>query len=108
MANDPSIQSKLQALVDRFHLARDLKARIKLDIEFHRTLLESSGLEPLVAFGDLLHVFFQQFRESVKMAEWKFSIDSHQQIIDLLVSGDIATATMSLRHHIESHKERIR
>jgi DNA-binding FadR family transcriptional regulator len=108
MKSDPSILAKLQEIVDRFHLARDLKQKIQCDIEFHRTLLESSGLEPLVAFGDLLHVFFRQFRESVKKAEWKFSIDSHQQIVDLLGKGDLTAATNALREHIESHKERIR
>lgn len=108
MKIDSSIREKLQSLVDRFHLARDLKTRIQCDIEFHRTLLESSGLEPLVAFGDLLHVFFQRFRESVKRAEWEFSIASHQRIVDLLAKSDVAGATVALREHIESHRERIR
>ena len=66
MASDESIERRLRELAERFHAARNLKTWIELDIQFHRTLLEASGLAPLVAFGDLLHVFFQRVRESVK------------------------------------------
>ncbi len=108
MKADASLRERLQMLVDRFRSVRDLKAWIDLDIEFHRTLLESSGLEPLVAFGDLLHIFFQRFRESVKKAEWKVGIESHQRIVDLLANGNVSGASDELRTHIESHKERLR
>lgn len=107
MSEDPSIYEDLQVLVDRFKSARTLRTWIELDIEFHRTLLESSGLEPLVAFGDLLHVFFQRFRESVKKAEWKHGVASHQRLIDTLHNGEISEATDELRQHIESHKSRV-
>lgn len=107
MAEDESIYERLRSLVDRFGSARDLKTWIDLDIEFHRSLLESSGLEPLVAFGDLLHVFFQNFRESVKKAEWKAGTDSHRRIINALRDGRLAAAEDELRQHIESHKARV-
>jgi DNA-binding FadR family transcriptional regulator len=106
--SDPSIATRLQTLVDRFRTARTLQAWIDLDIEFHRTLLESSGLEPLVAFGDLLHVFFQRFRESVNKAEWKIGIESHQRLVDLLRAGDAQQAADELRAHIESHTHRLK
>ena len=92
---------------ERFRLARDVKKWIAVDIDFHQSLLEASGLKPLVAFGDLLQIFFQRFRESVKKAEWEASIDSHVKIVDILRKGDIPQATAELRQHIESHKGRI-
>ena len=52
MTDDPGILERLNAIVDKSCSARDLKTWIDLDIAFHRTLLESSGLEPLVAFHD--------------------------------------------------------
>lgn len=107
MVADPSIETRLRELAERFHAARNLKTWIDLDIQFHRTLLEASGLQPLVAFGDLLHVFFQRFRESVKKAEWKAGAESHNRIVDDLAKGDVATATAELRKHIESHRERL-
>lgn len=104
MAANPAIERELRTLVDRFRAARDLKTWIDLDIRFHRTLLEASGLQPLVAFGDLLHVFFHRFRESVKKAGWQVGIESHRRLVDLLAAGQVAEATAELRRHIESHK----
>ena len=106
MAEDDSIYANLQSLVDRFTKVKTLQAWIDLDIEFHRTLLESSGLLPLVAFGDLLHIFFQRFRESVKKAEWKAGIASHQQIVNDLRDQNVERATEELKSHIESHWHR--
>ncbi len=107
MASDPAIEKQLRDLVSQLSAARDLKSFIELDILFHRTLLEASGLQPLVAFGDLLHVFFQRFRESVKRAGWKVGLEGHRRLVDHLSAGNIKAATDELRAHIESHKEHI-
>jgi DNA-binding FadR family transcriptional regulator len=106
MKDDPAIETWLRELVEQFRSARDLKTWIELDIQFHRSLLEASGLQPLVAFGDLLRVFFQRFRESVNKAGWKNGVESHQRIVEWLTDGYVAAATAELRKHIESHKER--
>lgn len=107
MAGDPAVEARLSELVEQFRSARDLKTWIELDIQFHRSLLEASGLQPLVAFGDLLHIFFQRFRESVNRAGWKAGVESHQLIVDELAKGRVSAASAELRTHIESHKERI-
>jgi GntR family transcriptional repressor for pyruvate dehydrogenase complex len=106
MADDGSLHGSLQVIVDRLGSARKLEDWIDLDIEFHRVLIETSGLRPLVAFGDLLQVFFRRFRNSVKKAEWKSGIKSHQQIIDDLRDQNVAQATAELKAHIESHRKR--
>jgi GntR family transcriptional repressor for pyruvate dehydrogenase complex len=107
MAEDPAIETRLRELVEKFRSARDLKTWVELDIQFHHSLLDASGLQPLVAFGDLLHIFFQRFRESVNKAGWKAGVESHQRLVDELATGRVAAATIELRQHIESHKERI-
>jgi len=107
MAKDNSIEQRLRTMVEEFRVARDLKTWIDLDIQFHHSLLDASGLKPMVAFGDLLRVFFHCFRESVKKAEWKSGVDSHKRLVDFLATGDVASATAELRKHIESHQERI-
>lgn len=107
MQKDPAIEVRLREIVQQFESARDLKTFIALDIQFHRSLLEASGLQPLVAFGDLLHVFFQRFRESVKQAGWKRGVESHRRLVDFLANGKLDDATAELRKHIESHKERL-
>jgi len=107
MSEDPSIYDHLQALNEEFRQTRDIERWIELDIMFHRQLLEFSGLAPLLAFHDLLEIFFRRFRESVKKAEWKEGIDGHQRIIDALRERDVTLASTELRIHIESHRNRI-
>ncbi len=108
MAANPEIHKTLQAIVDEFGAARDLSTFIELDIKFHRALLEASGLSPLIAFGDLLQVFFQRFRDSIRRAEWKQGMETHQHILDLLRKQETQSAIAELRTHIESHKARIK
>ena len=107
MKEDATIEAGLREIVRRFESARDLKTFIALDIQFHRSLLEASGLQPLVAFGELLHVFFRRFRESVKRAGWKTGVESHRRLVEYLAVGNLDKASAELRKHIESHKERI-
>ncbi|MFN0197537.1 MAG: FadR/GntR family transcriptional regulator [Planctomycetaceae bacterium] len=110
MADDPKILETLQNIVDQFRIARDLQEWVNLDLLFHRTLLSASGLTPLVAFNEVLEIFFQRFRDSVKSAEWseavdrhQRTIDSHQRIIDALRAQDVQLACRELRQHIEDH-----
>ena len=96
----------LQMLVDRLKTAKDLQTKIDLDIQFHRALLEASGLAPMIAFGEMLQVFFQKFRDSVKKAEWETAVASHQRIVDALRSRRTTKAVAELKQHIESHRGR--
>lgn len=107
MDGDAALYESLQEIVDRFRAARDLQTWINLDIEFHRALVDASGLLPLVAFSDLLQIFFRRFRDSVKKAEWRAGMESHQRIIDALRDQNVARADTEMRQHIESHKHRI-
>lgn len=108
MASDASIHTSLQTIVDRFCSAKKPEQWIQTDIAFHRALIEASGLQPLVAFGDLLQIFFRRFRDSVRKAEWAEGVESHQRIIDELQTGNVDRASDELRNHIESHRQRIR
>ena len=106
MAEDPSVYPSLRERVERFRGTRDVQGWIDLDIAFHRALLDASGLAPLVAFNDLLQIFFQKFRESVQKAEWEVGVESHQRIIDALRDGDVTLASEELHRHIACHKTR--
>ena len=107
MKQDDSLYEKLNAINANLRQARSLARWVELDIAFHRELICASGLSPLMAFTDVLSVFFQRFRESVKKAEWSQGIKSHQQIIDALQAGRVREADQELRTHIESHRERL-
>jgi DNA-binding FadR family transcriptional regulator len=107
MAEDPSIVESLQSLVDQFRTAKNLKECIAIDIQFHRTLIEASGLQPLVAFNELLVVFFRRFFDAIKKVDVKVGIEHHQRLVDLLAAGRIEDATSELREHIEDNKRRL-
>jgi GntR family transcriptional repressor for pyruvate dehydrogenase complex len=107
MAADPSVYDSLRLQADLFRDARDLNERIGLDICFHRTLLHASGLAPLVAFNEVLQLFFQKCRESVQRQEWQAGIDCHYRIINALRDQDVPLAIEELRGHIEFHKGRV-
>lgn len=107
MQRDASIYESLQTIVDDLRRARNLQVWLELDIAFHRRLVESSGLTPLLAFNDLLAVFFQKFRESVKKAGRKEGVDSRQRLVDALRDGRLADACDELRQHIEGHRQRL-
>ncbi len=104
MAQDPALYEDLNRINDELRRTQGLKRWVELDIAFHRGLIAASGLSPLLAFGDLLAVFFQRFRESVAQAEWPEGIASHQRIIDALRDGHVQPAIRELRCHIESHR----
>jgi len=107
MTTDPAIETDLRSVVDQMARAVGLRDRIALDIAFHRRLLEASDLQPLVAFGDLLNLFFQRFRENIRLVEWPAAIAGHRRIVDALSQGDLNAASAELKHHIESHREHV-
>jgi len=66
MKEDATIHERLSVINRELAQARNLAQFVELDIQFHRGLIENSGLTPLIPFADVLTVFFQRFRESVK------------------------------------------
>jgi DNA-binding FadR family transcriptional regulator len=107
MREDSTLYDGLAAAAEAFRSAKDVATWIELDITFHRLLLEASGLAPLVAFHELLEIFFRRFRESVKKAEWRAGIESHLRLVEHLHEGRVEAARAELRQHIESHRERM-
>ena len=104
MASDRAVYDRLEEMTQELRRRRALRERIGGDIAFHRALLELSGLEPLVAFNDLLQIFFDRFRRSVASGDWARGIEGHQRIIDALREGQLDVAVQELRTHIEYHK----
>lgn len=107
MKQDPELYERLDRINEGLRQAKTLERWVELDIAFHRDLIAASGLSPLLAFGDVLAVFFRRFRESVKQAEWGVGVASHQKIIDDLRAGRVRQAGRELRSHIESHRARV-
>lgn len=106
MTEDPAVYETLRTIVDRMRGVSSRPDWIKLDVAFHRSLIEASQLSPLIAFNELLVFFFQEFRESVLESEFAASVDSHLRLIDLLRDQNLGDACQELKAHIEIHKHR--
>lgn len=108
---DDAIHDGLRDLAEQFRDVRSVGDWIELDIRFHRQLLQASGLAPLVAFHDLLEIFFQRFRTRLQSElrftgkDWEPGVESHLRIVETLRAGDVLCACEQLRAHIESHRE---
>jgi len=108
MLDDPSIEASLRGIVDQFRTAKDLKSMIEIDIRFHRSLIEASGLQPLVAFNELLTIFFQRFREAIGKVECrKVGYENHRRLVALLADGKVEAASTELKRQIEDNRRRL-
>ena len=73
---------------------------IEMDLEFHRVLLSASHLEPLLAFNDLLLIFFKRIRPDLSQHLRQQSAAEHHQILELISQQDVAGVQETLRAHI--------
>ncbi len=102
--DDPKLYAQLMAHVDHLDAVEDLDAFIEGEIAFHRALVAASGIEPLVAFADLLQTFFRQFRDSVALGERRAGNRGHRRILESLYNHQLPTAQKLLAEHLGYHK----
>jgi GntR family transcriptional regulator, transcriptional repressor for pyruvate dehydrogenase complex len=103
MAENPAIYEQLAALTDPSQEGTTLDEQIATDLAFHRALLAASGLGPLVAFSDLLQVFFTRFRETFDPPNLEKKVQGHLHIIDSLRRGDVERAREALSSHLDRY-----
>lgn len=85
--------------------ATSLKYFLKLDFEFHTTLISLSNSKLLNSFcKDILHRSIRQWYLMYTSLEQRLSTakDEHQAIIDLLIKGNFAHAAKELENHIRA------
>ncbi|MDO8302817.1 MAG: FCD domain-containing protein [Sedimentisphaerales bacterium] len=102
------LYEKLVAICDRLDKTKDPEKFLKGDTEFHRTLVEASGVHPLLAFNDVISAFFTKFRlEFLTKTDSARSKGSqvHRKIIAALHDGDLIEAEKIMRHHLEVYSE---
>ncbi|HTU25115.1 MAG TPA: GntR family transcriptional regulator [Pirellulales bacterium] len=104
MAEDSTIYDRLVALNDLSVQGTTLDERIASDIAFHKALLSASNLGPLVAFNDLLQVFFDRFRSDLAPRDPEGKTAGHAQIIEALRHGDVQRACDELRVHLDYYE----
>ncbi len=104
VSKNAQLYEQLRSLADAVRDARNLDDRIAADVAFHRGLLHASGIQPLLAFHDLMQIFFDRFRRSLARGDWERGIAAHYRIVEALRDGDLGLATRELREHLELHR----
>jgi GntR family transcriptional regulator, transcriptional repressor for pyruvate dehydrogenase complex len=105
MAEDNTLYERLSEMTAALGRTHDTEQRIDGDIAFHRELLQAGGVGPLVAFNDLLQIFFNCFRQRVLNAEWDKGIEQHQRLIDALRAADLEAARRTMCEHLEYYQD---
>jgi len=104
MNEAPEVYEVLQSLNNQLRNTHLTEDRIAIDCRFHRSLILASNLGPLIVFNDLLQIFFDHFRKSLKRGDWEQAVVSHQIIIDSLRDGRLEIANNEVHRHIACHK----
>ena len=105
MAKDPSIYERLKEKAEEAQRPGNLDQRIARDVAFHHALLDASGIQPLLAFHDLLTIFFDRFRRSLAQGNWDRGMKQHFELIDYLRADDLKRATDLISRHLEHHRK---
>jgi GntR family transcriptional regulator, transcriptional repressor for pyruvate dehydrogenase complex len=104
MKADTAVYERLRALAtERPALDDSSEAWITYDINFHRALVEASGIAPLASFCDLLAAFFHKVRD--RTGPNPRLSDIHAGIVEALHCGEHASAVDLLRNHLRCYED---
>jgi DNA-binding GntR family transcriptional regulator len=107
-------QDRLQAAVDHMMIAaqeQDLTALHELDQHFHQLLWELTDNWLLVEIsaqmrGRTSH-FYRAAAETLAPDELRYHAHSHQQLLDIIASGDLDAAEREMQRHVQDATRRI-
>lgn len=110
----PEAYLELQGIVDRMVKAaedHDLVRVHEIDQEFHQRLWELTDHALLVELAAQMRSrtshFYRAAAASLGPDEVRRHADSHQQLLDVIASGDRRAAERAMQHHVEQAAKRI-
>jgi DNA-binding FadR family transcriptional regulator len=108
LAADAALFDRLRTIIEDARDTSDIELRVEADIAFHRALLEGSGAGPLVAFNDLLQVFFDRLHDpDPPESQWRKTVEQHTRLIEDLRDGELEGAHRTLCSHFGEYAERL-
>jgi DNA-binding FadR family transcriptional regulator len=69
ISKDPALFKKLDQISEELAESETVEEFIRHDVAFHKALLEASKIEPLIAFNEILQIFFKRFRDDISKAQ---------------------------------------
>jgi DNA-binding FadR family transcriptional regulator len=105
---DTALYENLRSAVDNTRHTTDVQQRVDADIAFHRALLEASGAGPLVAFNDLLQIFFDRLHDpNPPESQWDKTVEQHHRLVEDLRAGELDAAHATLCSHFNEYADRL-
>lgn len=109
MADDVQLYENLRDAVEATRHTEDVGQRVEADIAFHRALVEAAGAAPLIAFNDLLQIFFDRLHNpDPPETQWTKTVEQHVQLLADLHRGDLELARRTLSKHFGEYTHRLR
>ncbi len=99
----PGLYDRLMLLALQTENAETPEYFIDREIAYHRALVESSGIEPLVSFTDILDAFFAKYYQRVIARRHVPEVQNHRQVVDFLHEGRLVEAEDLLRGHLSPY-----
>ncbi len=84
---------------------RDIPEFVRLDREFHMTIIQMAGNEPLVRITDQVHLQLQQARSRIagnRKGSLEASLTQHQAVFEAIERGDADGAVAATHAHVQS------
>lgn len=105
LSQDEILYQHLLELARRTEQDCSAEEFIDREIAYHRALVETSGIEPLVMFADILHAFFRRFFAAVVAHRRDPGVYQHRRLVELLRARQLAEAESTLRSHLQTFLE---
>ncbi len=83
----------------------DIQEFVRLDRDFHMSIIRMAGNEPLVRITDQVHTQLQQARGRIagnRKGSVETSLDQHRAVFEAIESGDVAQAEAATHAHVQS------
>ncbi len=110
----PDHESALRKIVDQMRSAagqRDFQQIYELDYNFHYTLWEvaehSIMLEVVSSLRSRISRFLYEANSALPSTQLTTHVDSHNDLIEIIKTGDVATAQDEMEGHVLGAKDRI-
>lgn len=106
-AENASQLRNIQRALEESVRTRDLSTHVNADLEMHFQIWKLSGNGVLLdMLGSIIGPTLMFFANNAHLYDWNATVQSHQELTDHIVLGDVTHATKSIQWHVEDSLSR--
>lgn len=110
ISTDMTLYNKLIAICDTLDKTKNPESFLEGDTEFHRMLVEASGVHPLMVFNDVISAFFNKFRLQLLNTSDSDRLRGsqvHREMVQALRERRLIDAETAMRNHLAVFTEAV-